>query len=171
MKRSLPPNAKIAKDAKETVQECVSEFISFITSEASDKVLAEKRKTITGDDVLWAMSTLGFDKYVEPLKVYLTRYRESVKGEKGEKEDGKKSPVGGGNFASPVMAPLSSSSAVGASAVGASASVVSSSIAGPTLAVAPPAAAAAPETAATPSTATSTAATVPMDESGTFAQG
>ena len=26
-------NAKIAKDAKETVQECVSEFISFITSE------------------------------------------------------------------------------------------------------------------------------------------
>ncbi len=33
MKKSLPPNAKIAKDAKETVQECVSEFISFITSE------------------------------------------------------------------------------------------------------------------------------------------
>lgn len=33
MKKSLPANAKIAKDAKETVQECVSEFISFITSE------------------------------------------------------------------------------------------------------------------------------------------
>jgi nuclear transcription Y subunit beta len=33
MKKSLPPNAKIAKEAKETVQECVSEFISFITSE------------------------------------------------------------------------------------------------------------------------------------------
>ena len=33
MKKSLPTNAKIAKDAKETVQECVSEFISFITSE------------------------------------------------------------------------------------------------------------------------------------------
>ena len=33
MKKSLPNNAKIAKDAKETVQECVSEFISFITSE------------------------------------------------------------------------------------------------------------------------------------------
>mmetsp|Transcript_21336 Transcript_21336/g.37775 ORF Transcript_21336/g.37775 Transcript_21336/m.37775 type:complete len:128 (-) Transcript_21336:424-807(-) len=85
MKRSLPPNVKIAKDAKETVQECVSEFISFITSEASDKVLAEKRKTITGDDVLWAMSTLGFEKYVEPLKIYLTRYRESVKGDKVDK--------------------------------------------------------------------------------------
>ena len=45
MKKSLPPNAKIAKDAKETVQECVSEFISFITSEASEKCQKEKRKT------------------------------------------------------------------------------------------------------------------------------
>lgn len=34
MKKALPANAKVAKDAKETVQECVSEFISFITSEA-----------------------------------------------------------------------------------------------------------------------------------------
>jgi hypothetical protein len=33
MKKALPGNAKIAKDAKETTQECVSEFISFITSE------------------------------------------------------------------------------------------------------------------------------------------
>ena len=32
MKRALPENAKIAKEAKECVQECVSEFISFITS-------------------------------------------------------------------------------------------------------------------------------------------
>lgn len=33
MKTALPNNSKIAKDAKETLQECVSEFISFITSE------------------------------------------------------------------------------------------------------------------------------------------
>lgn len=87
MKKALPNNAKIAKDAKETVQECVSEFISFITSEASDKVQQERRKTITGDDVLWAMGTLGFEKYVEPLKIYLGKYRDSVKGEKPEKTD------------------------------------------------------------------------------------
>lgn len=34
MSQVLPGNAKIAKDAKESIQECVSEFISFITSEA-----------------------------------------------------------------------------------------------------------------------------------------
>jgi len=82
MKNTLPENAKIAKDSKECVQECVSEFISFITSEASDKCMQEKRKTINGDDLLWAMSTLGFDKYVEPLKLYLSKYREAIRGDK-----------------------------------------------------------------------------------------
>jgi len=105
---SQPANAKIAKDAKETVQECVSEFISFITSEASDKCQQEKRKTINGDDLLWAMSTLGFDKYVEPLKLYLVKYRESVKG--GEKsEGGKKGSKAGVEEAS--AAPTTGSSA------------------------------------------------------------
>lgn len=33
MKQALPENAKIAKETKECMQECVSEFISFITSE------------------------------------------------------------------------------------------------------------------------------------------
>ncbi|CAM0911111.1 unnamed protein product [Alopecurus aequalis] len=81
MKRALPANAKISKEAKETVQECVSEFISFVTGEASDKCQREKRKTINGDDLLWAMTTLGFEAYVAPLKAYLNRYRE-VEGEK-----------------------------------------------------------------------------------------
>ena len=80
----------MSKEAKEAVQECVSEFISFVTQEASDKVLQEKRKTVTGDDVLWAMSTLGFDEYVEPLKIYLSKYRESVKSDKGAPSRGAK---------------------------------------------------------------------------------
>ncbi|KAG6700159.1 hypothetical protein I3843_08G095200 [Carya illinoinensis] len=76
MKQILPPNAKISKEAKETVQECVSEFISFVTGEASDKCRKEKRKTVNGDDICWAMATLGFDDYGEPLRRYLERYRE-----------------------------------------------------------------------------------------------
>ncbi len=82
MKKGLPASAKIAKDSKECVQECISEFLSFVTSEASDKCQREKRKTINGDDLLWAMSTLGFEDYVEPLKVYLAKYRE-VSGDGG----------------------------------------------------------------------------------------
>ena len=81
MKQILPPNAKISKEAKETMQECVSEFISFVTGEASDKCHKEKRKTVNGDDVCWALGTLGFDDYAEPLKRYLHRYRE-IEGER-----------------------------------------------------------------------------------------
>ncbi|KAJ6830691.1 nuclear transcription factor Y subunit B-4-like [Iris pallida] len=85
MRKAIPENGKIAKDAKESVQECVSEFISFITSEASDKCQKEKRKTINGDDLLWAMGTLGFEEYVEPLKLYLQLYREMEGDSKGSR--------------------------------------------------------------------------------------
>lgn len=101
MKLALPENAKIAKEAKECMQECVSEFISFITSEgqlspslqsypqswclwdggsqimiASEKCHQEKRKTVNGEDILFAMTSLGFENYAEALKIYLTKYRE-----------------------------------------------------------------------------------------------
>ncbi|KAM3961626.1 nuclear factor Y-box B [Aphomia sociella] len=78
MKRAIPENGKIAKDARECVQECISEFISFVTSEASDRCQVEKRKTINGEDVLFALNTLGFDNYVEPLKLYLKKFRETA---------------------------------------------------------------------------------------------
>ncbi|KAK1392643.1 CCAAT-box binding factor HAP3 [Heracleum sosnowskyi] len=87
MKKGIPQNGKIAKDSKEFVQECVSEFVSFITSEASNKCKKEKRKTINGDDLLWAMSLLGFEHYIDHLRGYLLRYREG---------DGKGSTKGAG---------------------------------------------------------------------------
>ncbi|TFK32691.1 histone-fold-containing protein [Crucibulum laeve] len=77
MKASVPPTAKIAKDAKECVQECVSEFISFITSEAAEKCQLEKRKTIGGEDILYAMGTLGFENYAETLKIHLAKLRQN----------------------------------------------------------------------------------------------
>ena len=56
-------------------------------SEASERCQAEKRKTINGEDILFAMSTLGFDNYVEPLKLYLQKYREAMKGERQIESD------------------------------------------------------------------------------------
>jgi histone H3/H4 len=86
MKNTLPSTAKVSKDAKECMQECVSEFISFVTSEASDRCLMEKRKTINGEDVLYSLHTLGFENYAEVLKIYLAKYRQqqALKQERGE---------------------------------------------------------------------------------------
>ncbi|KAE8736054.1 Nuclear transcription factor Y subunit B-8 [Hibiscus syriacus] len=75
MKQMLPPNAKISKEAKETMQECVSEFIGFITSEAG-QVQKREAKDVNGDDVCCALAALGFDDYAAPLRRYLDRYRE-----------------------------------------------------------------------------------------------
>ncbi|VDP90944.1 unnamed protein product [Echinostoma caproni] len=95
MRRAVPGNGKIAKDAKECVQECVSEFISFITSEAAERCQTEKRKTINGEDILCAMNTLGFDNYVEPLKSFLVKFREMSKLESAFLEESPSATVAG----------------------------------------------------------------------------
>ncbi|KAJ5543357.1 Histone-fold [Penicillium sp. DV-2018c] len=73
MKLALPENAKIAKEAKECMQECTS---SLTVPTASEKCQQEKRKTVNGEDILFAMTSLGFENYAEALKIYLSKYRE-----------------------------------------------------------------------------------------------
>lgn len=77
----------------------MSEFISFITSEASERCQNEKRKTINGEDILYAMCALGFDNYVDPLTLYLHKYRESTKTDRNiSAGDGSFEDSGASNF-------------------------------------------------------------------------
>jgi histone H3/H4 len=102
---ALPPGAKVSREAKECVQEAVSEFVAFVTSEgassgerrrgkrerglegvgegaegsvcaASEKCMQAKRKTVNGSDLLWALGTLGFEEYVDVLNEHLATVRE-----------------------------------------------------------------------------------------------
>lgn len=75
MKKALPKQAKISSASKELIQSCCIEFISFLTSEANEKCLLEKRKTINGDDILYAMKTLGFEEFEIVCRIWLSRYR------------------------------------------------------------------------------------------------
>ncbi|KAL0094838.1 transcription factor CBF [Phycomyces blakesleeanus] len=96
MKKALPENAKIAKDAKECVQEYFKDILFCLILNlfhtASDRCQQEKRKTINGEDILWAMQSLGFESYAGALKIYLTKYRDTTKTDRPttakEKEDG-----------------------------------------------------------------------------------
>ncbi|KAK3352635.1 transcriptional-activator LEC1, partial [Lasiosphaeria hispida] len=68
MRKALPNSgaqgpARIAQDAKECMQRCVGEFISFVTSEAAEMVAKDKRTTVTGEDILEAFETLGLGNY------------------------------------------------------------------------------------------------------------
>ncbi|KAI3788773.1 hypothetical protein L2E82_01549 [Cichorium intybus] len=76
MKQILPPTAKISKEAKVRMQECASEFISFVTGEASDKCHKQNRKTLNGDDICWALASLGFDNYSNAIANYSNKLRD-----------------------------------------------------------------------------------------------
>jgi len=78
MREALSPDDKLTKQANECIQECVSESISFITSEAAERAQQEHRKIIHANDVLWAMESPGFENYAEALKAYLDGYREDL---------------------------------------------------------------------------------------------
>ncbi|KIW76750.1 hypothetical protein Z517_09194 [Fonsecaea pedrosoi CBS 271.37] len=76
MRAAVPGDVMVSREAIELMQDCVSEFISFVTSEAAEKCAAEKRRAVSADDVLTAMNKLGFENYSEALKIYLRRYYE-----------------------------------------------------------------------------------------------
>jgi len=84
MKASVPLDSKISNSSKLMVQSCVSEMISFVAAEANDQVLAEKRRTLNGVDLLCAFKRLGFDAYYEALQIYLAKYR-TVANESGKR--------------------------------------------------------------------------------------
>lgn len=90
MKQVLDKQTKISKEAKECVQECVGEFIEFITSEASFICKNDRRKTVSGADILKAQVQVGFDDYKSILEVYHSKYIETyAKNTQSKMEDDK----------------------------------------------------------------------------------
>ena len=69
------------------MQECVSEFIAFVTSESCDITQNEKRKTINGEDVIKAMENLNFVDYRELSIYYNKRYKDALKKHEGKDLD------------------------------------------------------------------------------------
>jgi hypothetical protein len=47
-----------------------------------DRCQQEKRKTVNGEDIVWAFEALGFDQYSHLMKVYLQRYKDVMKMDK-----------------------------------------------------------------------------------------
>ena len=84
MKNALPSDTKISKEARECVQECVSEFIAFITCECCDITQAEKRKTINGEDVIKGMENLNFVQYLDLVEFYNKRYKDVLRSHEGK---------------------------------------------------------------------------------------
>ncbi|XP_051149247.1 nuclear transcription factor Y subunit B-6-like [Andrographis paniculata] len=75
MRRVLPYYALISNESKVVLQECLTKFINVITSEANRGCDRDYRRTILAEDIIRAMEMKGFNDYIEPLSLYLSRYR------------------------------------------------------------------------------------------------
>ena len=81
MRAAIPQEAKIGRDAREAAQDCASEFVAFVASEASDACAAAGRRIMTGRDVVDAVVRLGFDRQAAPLEAFLATCVEKRRGE------------------------------------------------------------------------------------------
>lgn len=68
IKESLPDGVNVSKEAKVAIAKAASVFVLYATSCSNSIAMKANRKTISGSDVLSAMSDMEFDRFIEPLK-------------------------------------------------------------------------------------------------------
>merc|ERR1711934_206973 len=77
IKDCLPTSCKVSKEANVAIAKAASVFILYATSSANSVAQKSNRKTITGSDVVNAMTDMEFDKFVRPLENSLAIWRKS----------------------------------------------------------------------------------------------
>lgn len=90
VKETLPDGVTISKEARTGLAKAASVFVLYVTSAATNIVKNNKRKALTGQDVLEAMADIEFDRFVEPLREALEQYKQAVSARKqasGKKKD------------------------------------------------------------------------------------
>lgn len=90
VKEALPEGVSISKEARTGLAKAASVFVLYVTSAATNIVKNNKRKALTGQDILEAMSDIEFDRFVEPLRNALDQYKQTVTAKKlasGKKKD------------------------------------------------------------------------------------
>jgi len=86
IKEALPTGVIVSKDARLAISKAASVFVLYATSCANNVAMQSKRKTITGSDVIKAMSEMEFDRFVEPLETSHSAWKNDQKGKKAASE-------------------------------------------------------------------------------------
>jgi len=69
IKESLPEEVKCTADSQQLILQCCMEFLQLISSEANDICNKHNKKVIVPDHILMALQKLGFEKYIDDLKL------------------------------------------------------------------------------------------------------
>jgi len=90
IKDCLPNTCKVSKEANAAIAKAASVFVLYATSSANTAAQKSNRKTITGGDVISAMSDMEFEKFVRPLENSLAIWKKSQKDKKDSAAAAKK---------------------------------------------------------------------------------
>lgn len=71
IKEALPEGVNVSKEARSAIAKAASVFVLYCTSCSNNLAMKANRKTISGQDVLNAMSDMEFEQFIEPLKASL----------------------------------------------------------------------------------------------------
>ncbi|CAB3991221.1 DNA polymerase epsilon subunit 3 [Paramuricea clavata] len=82
VKEALGDGVNISKEARSAISKAASVFVLYCTSCANNHALENKRKTLTGKDVMDALEEMEFPQFVEPLKTSLEAFRKDQKEKK-----------------------------------------------------------------------------------------
>ena len=82
VKKALPADCQLSREAELLLHDCVLEFVGFVTSEASEQVAKSGRKTVSARDYLQALATLGMHEYADVCRIHLATY-EQVRARRG----------------------------------------------------------------------------------------
>lgn len=92
MAYELPPGAKIARESKVLMQELMSEFLCFVTAEASEISLAANHKAVTMQDCSAAMKELDLG-FMLPCMDIVSDIQEQKRGKQGKESHGTARPT------------------------------------------------------------------------------
>ena len=76
-KRVLPNCVGISSDFNSLLLDQSNEFVRAVFAQAKNKRNLDGRIEVSGDDLIWALNSLGLDQYAEVLSVYLLKYKAS----------------------------------------------------------------------------------------------
>ena len=76
-KRVLPTCIGVSEDFNSLLCEQSKEFVRVVFAQAKNKRNLDCRSEVTGDDIIWALNSLGMDNYSEAMSIYLSKYKET----------------------------------------------------------------------------------------------
>lgn len=85
---------RLTAETRELIASCCSEFVQLLSSEANEICENDKKKTITPEHVLRALTRLGLERYLDEVTAEYNKVRaeDKSRGRAAAKRDRKKKP-------------------------------------------------------------------------------